>query len=131
MSSKSESSECVTFFYSQKNNKVFLFQKKNAKMMKNIFLIFFQFFPLSHSAPEVGKWDFFNLTQETNYVGMVKNAFRGSHLDIRVRCSTAGPFNVTIGYMLRRTLCWEEYLQLDTEQAKMDRTYQSYYRNPG
>jgi len=99
--------------------------------MKNIFLIFFQFFPLSHSAPEVGKWDFFNLTQETNYVGMVKNAFRGSHLDIRVRCSTAGPFNVTIGYMLRRTLCWEEYLQLDTEQAKMDRTYQSYYRNPG
>lgn len=62
---------------------------------------------------------------------MVKNAFSGAHLDIRVKCSTAGQFNVTIGYMLRRTMCWEEYLNLDTEQAKIERIYQSYYKNPG
>ena len=100
-------------------------------MIRNIFLIFIQFFHLCYGSPEVGVWDFFNLTQEANYVGMVKNVFSGSHLDIRVRCSTAGLFNVSIGYMLRRTLCWEEYLNLDTEQAKIERIYQTYYRNPG
>jgi len=99
-------------------------------MIKNIILFFVNFFYFALGSPEVGKWDFSNLTQETNYVGMVKNAYRGSHLDIRVRCSTAGQFNVTIGYMLRRTLCWEEYLNLDTEQAKIERIYQTYYRNP-
>jgi len=98
-------------------------------MIRYIFLI--QFFHLCYGSPEVGVWDFFNLTQEANYVGMVKNVFSGSHLDIRVRCSTAGLFNVSIGYMLRRTLCWEEYLNLDTEQAKIERIYQTYYRNPG
>ena len=100
-------------------------------MIKNLLLISLQLFRLSHGSPELGKWDFLNLTQEANYVGMVKNAFSGSHLDIRVTCNTAGLFNVTIGYMLRRTLCWEEYLNLDTEQAKIERIYQSYYKNPG
>ena len=100
-------------------------------MKKSVVLVVFQFLQASRGSPELGKWDFLNLTQETNYVGMVKNAFSGSHLDIRVKCSTAGQFNVTIGYMLRRTLCWEEYLNLDTEQAKIERIYQSYYKNPG
>ena len=126
-----KTSECVTFFFSQIRITKFFFSEKNAKMIRNIFLIFIQFFHLCYGSPEVGVWDFFNLTQEANYVGMVKNVFSGSHLDIRVRCSTAGLFNVSIGYMLRRTLCWEEYLNLDTEQAKIERIYQTYYRNPG
>jgi len=110
---------------------IHFYKRKNAKMIKKIFFLAFHVFRLSHCSPEVGKWDFLNLTEERNFVGMVKNAFSGSHLDIRVSCSTAGPFNVTIGYMLRRTLCWEEYLNLDTEQAKIQRIYQTYYRNPG
>ena len=35
------------------------------------------------SAPEPGIWNFGNLTGESNYVGVVKNAFKGSRLDIR------------------------------------------------
>eukprot|EP00092_Neocalanus_flemingeri_P029716 GFUD01032264.1.p1 GENE.GFUD01032264.1~~GFUD01032264.1.p1 ORF type:complete len:600 (-),score=101.29 GFUD01032264.1:212-2011(-) len=100
-------------------------------MIKSLFLVSFTFLKLSSCSPELGKWDFLNLTKETNYVGLVKNAFVGSHLDIRVRCSTAGQFNVTIGYMLRRTLCWEEYLNLDTEQAKIEHIYRTYYKSPG
>jgi len=99
--------------------------------MKSFFLFIFYFFHFSTGSPELGKWTFSNLTRETNYVGLVKNAFAGSHLDIRVNCDTAGQFNVTIGYMLRRTLCWEEYLNLDTEEAKVEHVYRTYYKNPG
>lgn len=100
-------------------------------MIRKLVFLSISFIQLSHCSPEVGKWDFLHLTQETNYVGMVKNAFSGSLLDIQVKCNTAGLLNVTIGYMLRRTLCWEEYLSLDTEQAPIERIYKSYYRNPG
>ena len=99
--------------------------------MKSFFLFIFYFFHFSTGSPELGKWAFSNLTRETNYVRLVKNAFAGSHLDIRVNCDTAGQFNVTIGYMLRRTLCWEEYLNLDTEEAKVEHVYRTYYKNPG
>ena len=37
------------------------------------------------SAPEPGVWNFGNLTGESNYVGVVKNAYKGSRLDIRLR----------------------------------------------
>ena len=37
------------------------------------------------SAPEPGIWNFGNLTGESNYVGVVKNAYKGSRLDIRLR----------------------------------------------
>ena len=37
------------------------------------------------SAPEPGIWNFGNLTGESNYVGVVKNAYKGSRLDIRWR----------------------------------------------
>ena len=40
-------------------------------------------FNLRASAPEPGIWNFANLTGESNYVGGVKNAFKGSRLDIR------------------------------------------------
>ena len=40
-------------------------------------------FNLRASAPEPGIWNFANLTGESNYVGVVKNAFKGSRLDIR------------------------------------------------
>ena len=40
-------------------------------------------FNIRASAPEPGIWNFANLTGESNYVGVVKNAFKGSRLDIR------------------------------------------------
>jgi len=101
--------------------------------MKGFLLFILPCFHPSLGSPEPGKRDFLNLTKETNYVGMVKNSFAGSYLNIRVSCNTAGSgtFNVTIGYMLRRTLCWEEYLNLDTEEAKVEHVYRTYYKSPG
>jgi len=88
---------------------------------------------LRGSAPEPGIWNFGNLTGESNYVGVVKNAFKGSRLDIRVECQTESaskPFHVSIGYTLRRTVCWEEFLALDSKEASQQQVYQSYYNNP-
>lgn len=85
------------------------------------------------SAPEPGIWNFANLTGESNYVGVVKNAFKGSRLDIRVDCQTESasePFRVRIGYTLRRTVCWEEFLALDSKEASEQQVYQSYYDHP-
>jgi len=84
-------------------------------------------------APEPGIWNFVNLTGESNYVGVVKNAFDGSRLDIRVDCqteSTSKPVRVLVGYSLRRTVCWEEFLALDSKEAKEQQVYRSYYDNP-
>jgi len=88
---------------------------------------------LQGSAPEPGIWNFGNLTGESNYVGVVKNAFKGSRLDIRVECQTdsaSSPFHVSIGYTLRRTVCWEEFLALDSKEASQQQVYRSYYNNP-
>jgi len=88
---------------------------------------------LRGSAPEPGIWSFGNLTGESNYVGVVKNAFKGSRLDIRVECQTESaskPFYVSIGYTLRRTVCWEEFLALDSKEASQQQVYRSYYDSP-
>jgi len=85
------------------------------------------------SAPEPGIWNFVNLTGESNYVGVVKNAFKGSRLDIRVDCQTESaskPVRVLIGFTLRRTVCWDEFLALDSKEAKEQQVYRSYYDNP-
>lgn len=80
--------------------------------------------------PDLGKWDF-NLSKEDNYVGVVKNAYNGSRLDIRIGCnSTPGPLNVTVGYVLRRTVCWEEYFSLDSLEAQSQQLYKQYYDKP-
>ena len=123
---------CAVFPPISQDNKSYecnLFRERydNKMMLAQILFSLVPILQLALSSPEVGKWDFNNLTSEYNYVGMVKNSYQGSKLDIRVGCNTqAGPFNVTIGYMLRRTKCWEEYLNLDNEEGM----YQNYYTQP-
>ena len=46
-------------------------------------------FGTCHCSPEPGLWDF-QLEKENNYVAVVKNAYKGSRLDIRVQCNTTG-----------------------------------------
>jgi len=83
-------------------------------------------------SPDPGKWDFSNLTKEDNYIGVVKNAYNGSRVDIRIGCSSRpGPQNVTVGYALRRTICWEEYFSLDSPEAQAQQLYKQYYEKPG
>ena len=46
-------------------------------------------FGTCHCSPEPGLWDI-QLEKENNYVAVVKNAYKGSRLDIRVQCNTTG-----------------------------------------
>lgn len=103
--------------------------------MQGSLLLLLQWFYLTlGAAPDPGVWDFPNLTQENNYKGVVKNAYNSSRLDIRIDCHTAGsggsPFKVSIGYVLRRTICWEEFLALDSKEADEQQIYQKYYDQP-
>ena len=59
---------------------------------------FFHTLAFRGSAPEPGIWNFVNLTGESNYVGVVKNAFKGSRLDIR--CSINEVLNVINNFLL-------------------------------
>jgi len=74
---------------------------------------------------ELGVWDVEDISKENNYIGAVKNAFAGTKVNIRVKCKTNGNFNISIGYMIRRTPCWEEYLNLNNETY-----FKMYYDNP-
>ena len=76
------------------------------------------------AAIEPGVWDFEDVVKEDNYVGAVKNVFAGTEVNIRVQCESKNNIKVMIGYMIRRTPCWEEYLNL------ADSFYQAYYKNP-
>lgn len=96
-------------------------------------LVFLQVLALSWAArPDPGVWDRRNLTQETNYIGVVKNAYNSTRLDIRITCHTAGDsnFKISVGYALRRTICWEEFLALDSKEAGEQQIYQKFYERP-
>lgn len=83
---------------------------------------------LSHGncSPEPGVWDFSDLTLENNYVGAVKNAFAKTKVKIRVTCGTnsSEDVKVKVGYVLRRTDCWEEYLNIGQD------LFRTYYDRP-
>ena len=70
---------------------------------------------------------FSGLSKEENYVAAVKNTFAGTKVKIRVRCSknSTEDVKVKIGYVLRKTPCWEEYFNIG------ETYYSSYYKNPG
>jgi len=82
-------------------------------------------------SPEPGLWDL-QLEKENNYVAVVKNAYKGSRLDIRVQCNTTAgsDFKVKVGYALRRTICWEEYLTMGRRPEDIEADNKRYYSDP-
>lgn len=82
---------------------------------------------LVESSPDPGRWTFQDISSEQNYIGVVKNVYADTKLFIRVKCSSeVDNLKISIGWMVRRTPCWEEYLMLDSES----RIYGNYYENP-
>ena len=75
---------------------------------------------------EVGVWDIEATSKENNYIGAVKNVYKDTKVNIRVKCETesTNKFMITIGYVIRRTPCWEEYLNINEE------TFEMYYNTP-
>ena len=82
---------------------------------------------LGHCSLEVGVWDIDTTSKENNYIGAVKNVYKDTKVNIRVKCETqsTNKFMITIGYVIRRTPCWEEYLNINKEE-----TFKSYYNTP-
>ena len=76
-----------------------------------------------HCSLENGMWDI-ETTKDDQFIGVVKNVYKDTKVNIRVHCET-DKLNVTIGYVIRRTPCWEEYLNIDQES-----TFRTYYNNP-
>ena len=76
---------------------------------------------------EVGVWDIETTSKEENFIGAVKNVYKDTKVNIRVKCETqsTNKFMITIGYVIRRTPCWEEYLNINKEE-----TFKSYYNTP-
>ena len=77
---------------------------------------------------EVGVWDIEDISKEDNYIGAVKNVFKDTKVNIRVKCETQNPkeFRISVGYVIRRTPCWEEYLNINNETI-----FKMYYNSPG
>jgi len=84
------------------------------------------------SLPDPGVWNRRNLSQGNNYIGLVKNAYNNSRLDISINCQTDGgsDIKISVGYALRRTICWEEFLALDSKEAGEQQLYQKFYEQP-
>merc|ERR1719153_159472 len=95
------------------------------------FLLLFLPFCLA-SLPDPGVWNRRNLSQGNNYIGLVKNAYNNSRLDISINCQTDGgsDIKISVGYALRRTICWEEFLALDSKEAGEQQLYQKFYEQP-
>jgi hypothetical protein len=81
-------------------------------------------------APDPGIWSFPGIQELTSYTGVVKNMYANTSMYINVDCSVTGRENpkVRIGWMLRKTPCWEEYLSLNLENNLI---YKNYYDRPG
>lgn len=91
-------------------------------------IILFGLLSLSSCLPDPGKWVFDNLSKNNNYVGLTKNAYSGSNIYITVKCTDNKEKNrIKVGWLLRRTPCWEEYLALDSEGGQY---YKGYYDAP-
>lgn len=69
-----------------------------------------------------------DISKEDNYIGAVKNVFKDTKVNIRVKCETQNPkeFRISVGYVIRRTPCWEEYLNINNETI-----FKMYYNSPG
>jgi hypothetical protein len=97
-------------------------------MQKNSYLGLFALFSLATGLPDQGRWMFSGLHKSENYVGVTKNAYKGSHIFVDVKCeANEGDTMVTVGWLLRRTPCWEEYVSVVGDP---ERVYEQYYQNP-
>ena len=93
---------------------------------RRFLLIFVALFGLSGAFPEAGRF-FLNVNSSRQFNGIVKNVYNGTKIYIKVRCDSQNDFDksqVKIGWILRETICWNEYLVLEAG------ILETYYRTP-
>ena len=89
------------------------------------FWFIFVYFGLSVAFPEAGRF-FLNVNSSRQFNGIVKNVYNGTKIYIKVRCDSKSDFEnqVKIGWILRETICWNEYLVLESG------LFETYYHRP-
>ena len=81
---------------------------------------------LCKAFPEAGRFSL-NLNSQRQYNGIVKNVYNETKIYIKVQCDpeiNSDPPNVKIGWILRETVCWNEYLVMESS------VFQVYYKSP-
>jgi len=78
--------------------------------------------------PDQGKWDF-TINKPDEYVGVSKSLYNGSDISIKITC-TNHEVNLTVGWVLRETPCWNEYVNMEI-QGPPQSNLSYFYKNPG
>ncbi|XP_076321877.1 transmembrane protein 87A isoform X2 [Tachypleus tridentatus] len=101
------------------------------------FKLYFTFLVLSFAScfPDQGRWIFDVAPQQTDfYAGVAKSLYKGSKVSIKVTCEpttdvTEG-IHFEIGWVLRQTPCYEEYLGIDMLDNGPETILSYYYKHP-
>lgn len=78
-------------------------------------------------SPDPGIWTFedVNISGSGAYLGVVKNMYANTQMLLKMTCTGGPQVKIEVGWMLRKTPCWEEYLASDYSM------FTGYYTNPG
>merc|ERR1712241_665071 len=81
--------------------------------------------------PQQGKWTLkLNSSDIGQYNGVAKNLYKNTKVFIRVNChpTRAESNEITIGWILRETQCWNDFAFIEAQQEAL---FKSYYDHPG
>ena len=81
----------------------------------------------AQSFPDPGRFSMI-VNSSQQYNSIVKNVYNGTKVFVKIRCESDGEDptqkpHVKIGWVLRETLCWNEYAFLDSQMADVIPTY--------
>jgi len=104
-------------------------KKMNTKICQLICTILLVQLTIINGFPQQGKWKLLlNDSSIGQYNGVAKNLYKGTKIFIRVNCQPTGESNeITIGWILRETQCWNDFAFIEAQQETV---FESYYKHP-
>jgi len=92
----------------------------NIKTCQLIYIVLLVHLKLITSFPQQGKWTLYlNDSTVGQYNGVAKNLYKGTKIFIRVNCEpTGGSDEISIGWILRETQCWNYFSSVNTASIK-------------
>jgi len=98
-------------------------------LIKLIHILLLSQLQLIYGFPQQGKWILqLNDSSIGQYNGVAKNLYKGTKIFIRVNCHPTGESNeISIGWILRETQCWNDFAFIEAQQETV---FRSYYEHP-
>lgn len=84
-------------------------------------LFFSTFYSGAFLLSDKAKWDF-NVSQDINFIRTSRSLFKESDIIVQIFCKpkSTAPTNISIGWTLSETICWEDFLNLASPSMKGD-----------